>query len=66
MSVAVQLYGSTVAATMQRLTKIIDSLKNVQGTSALRRVLVRRILGLTLIVAGLSMLMSGIETVLFH
>lgn len=51
---------------MQRLTKIIDSLKNVQGTSALRRVLVRRILGLTLIVAGLSMLMSGIETVLFH
>jgi hypothetical protein len=42
------------------------SLKNAKGDLALRRSVVRRVLAFTLIVAGVSILLSGVESAFFR
>lgn len=64
-SATVQPCRGTVAATM-RLPKSIDSLKNTVNTSEWRRAAMRRVLGFTLVLCGLSMLLTGVESVFFH
>lgn len=49
-----------------RLPKSIDSLKNTVNTSEWRRAAMRRVLGFTLVLCGLSMLLTGVESVFFH
>ena len=46
-----------------RLPQSLENFKNAPGARPQRRMLVRRVLGLTLLLAGLGMLWSGIETV---
>jgi small neutral amino acid transporter SnatA (MarC family) len=51
---------------MQRLLKMMNHSKNAQSARALRQVVIRRVLGLTLVIAGISMVLSGIASVFFH
>lgn len=54
-------------ADMQRLPQKADSLKNAKGELALlRRSVARRVVALTLIVAGIGILLSGIDAAFFH
>lgn len=48
------------------LLQKVKLLKNPKGKHAIHRAIVRRVLAVTLIVAGVSMLMSGIGSVLVH
>jgi hypothetical protein len=51
---------------MRRPCKLSGPSRNARGEGSPRRPALRRLLGLTLIVAGLGMLMSGIHGAFFH
>ena len=65
LSAAAQPCTCTVAAAMRLPTKTPPS-KNSATTSPWRRLVARRVLGLALVLAGLSMLLTGVETMFFH
>jgi hypothetical protein len=51
---------------MRSRSKPFDPSRSAQGDARSRRPVLRRLLGLTLVVAGLGMLMSGIRGAFFH
>jgi small neutral amino acid transporter SnatA (MarC family) len=49
-----------------RPPSLLDPAKIAQADRPLRRAVVRRLLGLTLVVAGLAMLLSGVNSAFFR
>lgn len=58
--------ASKAACRHAALFQKVKLLKNPKGKRSIHRAIVRRVLAVTLIVAGVSMLMSGIGTALVH